>query len=232
MIPNKRDFLAILIAGALVIVVACSDSVIPTQPSAERAVSTLVTLGGPGSSSIRGNRREEADAKPVSFDIKPKGGRVRAGAFELVYSDNAVCDPATSGYGPDVWKTPCQALTKPIRITGKVWVQDGMTFTDFSPDIRFNPASDVYLTVKINDIQHLRPQADWADTYGIWYTTRVGDVRYLINDAADNPELTTVFETDRKGNATGWVTRKIWHFSGYFVRSGRTDEGEGSDSAY
>lgn len=139
----------------------------------------------------------------------------------MEYPRNAVCDPASSGYGPDTWKMRCVTLTKPITMTGKVWVDDGMTFVDVGPDIRFDPSKDVYMSVKIKDIMHQRPRDDWQDRYGIWYTWRVGDERFYINDAANNPELSTVFETTRKGDATGWMTRKIWHFSGYYVRAGK-----------
>ena len=217
-----RRYVPLLIAGAALIVAACSDSVAPMRSSNESDLPSVSSLGGGlGSSAIRGNKRNEDSAKPVVFELFPEGGTVRIGGFKLKYPANAVCDPSTSGYGPSEWKNACQTLTTPITITAKVWVENGRTHADFSPDIRFDPSKNVYMSVKIRDIKGKVPQDDWTEKYGIWYSTRIGDVRYYINDAADNPELTTMFDTVRNGKATGWMTRKIWHFSGYYVRSGR-----------
>lgn len=217
-----RRYVPLLIAGAALIAAACSDSVAPTRSANESDLSTLSALGaGAGSYGIRGNKREESTAKSFSFQIRPQGGTVRVGGFILRYPAHAVCDPSTSGYGPDTWKNSCQTLNQAIAVTAKVWVESGRTHADFSPDIRFDPSKDVVMSVKIRDIKGDVPQADWADKYGIWYSTRIGDERFYINDAEGNPELASVFETSRKGRATGWVSRKIWHFSGYYVRSGR-----------
>ena len=216
-----RRYVPILIAGAALITAACSDSTAPTRST---SVSDLPKLsyfgGGPGSYQSYSSNHDEDNAKTVVFTIDPQGGAVRLNGFELVYPANAVCDPATSGYGPSEWKKSCETLNSAMTITAKVWVVDGRTHADFSPDIRFDPSKDVYVSVKMRDIRGQVPQADWADKYNIWYSTRVGDVRYFVNDAAYNPELATVFGM-RDGKATGWMTRKIWHFSGYYVRSGR-----------
>ena len=220
-----RRYVPLLIAGAALIAAACSDSVAPTRSPNE---STLSALDG-GSYAIRGNRREESGAKTVVFDLRPQGGTVRLGGFILRYPANAVCNPSTSGYGPEFWQTPCETLNESISITAKVWVEGGRTHADFSPDIRFDPSKDVLMSVKNRDIKGDTPLASWQSDYGIWYSARVGDERVFINDAIDNPELATVFETSRRGRATGWATRKIWHFSGYYVRSGRVCDDDGGD---
>jgi len=230
--PQLRRYVALLIAGAALIAAACRESVGPKPSAKSHDAAVAMMVSQPGVTSIRGNRRTEDNAKTFHFDLKPKGGNFHVGGFTLDYPANAVCDPETSSYGPTEWKNDCETITRPLQVTGKVWTEDGSTFVDFDQNLRFAPGKDVYLTVKIGDIKHQVPQDDWKDTYGIWYTVRVGDVRYLINDALDNPELTTVFQTDRKGEATGWVTRKIWHFSGYYVRAGRVcDDAVGDCSA-
>ena len=228
---STRRYVAILVAGTVLLAVACSEPLTapqsaPKQPLAELTAGPL----GAGWTAIRGNRRTEDNAQSFQFELRPQGGRFHVGDFTLDYPARAVCDPATSGYGPDMWKMPCQTLNRSLQVAGKVWVENGSTFVDFDTELRFDPSKDVYLTVKIQDVKRQTPQPEWEDLYGIWYSTRIGDVRYFINDALDNPELTTEFATDRKGLATGWVTRKIWHFSGYFVRSGRVDS-EGEDGA-
>lgn len=220
-----RRYVPLLIAGAALIVAACSDSVAPTRSSPE---STLSAFDG-ASLALRGNKRDETTAKSVTFDIRPQGGIVRLGGFFLRYPANAVCDPSTSGYGPEFWQASCETLNSAITITAKVWMEGGRTHADFSPDIRFDPSKDVEMSVKNRDIKGDRPSASWQSDYGIWYSARVGAERVYINDALDSPELATVFETDRRGRATGWATRKVWHFSGYYVRSGRVCDDSSGD---
>ena len=221
---SVRRYVPLLIAGTALLAAACSDSVAPTR-SPE---STLSALDG-GSLAIRGNKRDENAAKLVVFEIRPQGGTVRLGGFLLRYPANAVCDPSTSGYGPEYWQAPCETLTSSIAITAKVWVENGRTHADFSPDIRFDPSKDVVMSVKNRDIKGDTPTASWQSDYGIWYSARVGGERVYINDALDNPELATAFETNKRGRATGWATRKIWHFSGYYVRSGRVCDDSSGD---
>lgn len=222
-----RRYVPLLIAGAALIAAACSDSVAPTRSSNESTLSALD--GGLGSSAIRGNKRDEDGAKTTVFELRPQGGTVRLGGFILRYPAKAVCDPRTSGYGPDFWQAPCKTLNTPISITAKLWVENGRTHADFSPDIRFDPSKDVVMSVKNRDIKGETPSSDWQSSYGIWYSVRVGTERMYINDAEQNPELATVFETSKRGRATGWATRKVWHFSGYYVRSGRVCDDSSGD---
>jgi len=224
-----RRYIPLLIAGAALIAAACSDS---TAPMRSKKDSDLALTSGPSASStIRGNRRGESSAKTTVFQMFPQGGTVRLGGFLLRYPANAVCDPSTSGYGPEFWTSPCETLNQPISVTATIWVEDGRTHADFSPDIRFDPSKDVVMSVKNRDIRGEVPTADWQSDYGIWYSTRIDGQRVYINDAENNPELATVFETSRRGRATGWATRKIWHFSGYYVRSGRVcDDSSGACS--
>src|SRR5688572_16943931 len=45
----------------------------------------------------------------------------RIGAHEIRFPAGAVCDPATSSYGPGTWDAPCTPLAAPITFTVRTW---------------------------------------------------------------------------------------------------------------
>ena len=69
--------------------------------------------------------------------------------------------------------------------------------------------------------------------YAVGYTRVANGYRYFINEAASDPSLATYFG-ERDGRASGFIRRRLLHFSGYYVRSGRLcdDGGECSDGSY
>jgi hypothetical protein len=226
MTPMRR-FVPLLIAGAAFIAAACSDAVAPTRSTTvrTRALPPVSAFrGGPASYSDAANDSAEATARTVVFTIDPTGGSVRIGGYTLIYPDNAVCDPTTSGYGPDVWKNPCTTLTEPITITAKYWYEDARLHADFSPDIRFDPSKTVIVATIIKELIGVELTDDVTTAFSLWYSTRVGDTRYFIDDGATDPDLATHFGVS-DGKSNGKVNRRIYHFSGYFVREGIWCEG-------
>jgi hypothetical protein len=220
MMTPMRRFVPLLIAGAAFIAAACSDAVAPTRSTTARALPTVSSLGGgPASYANLADDDAEARAKTVTFTLDPQGGKVKIGGYWISYPANAVCDPSVSSYGPDEWKNPCVTLDVPITITAKYWQDDLRQHTDFSPDIRFDPSKTVVLTTKVKKLIGQDVTDDVQRTYSIWYSTRVGDVRYFVDDAASDPDVATSFEQSN-GKANGKVSRRIYHFSGYFVREG------------
>ena len=219
MSPTRR-FAPLLIASVAVIAAACSDAVAPTRSTTARALPTLSSLGGgPASYANLANDDAEANAKTVVFTLKPEGGRAKVGGYWIVYPANAVCDPNQSTYGPTEWKNPCVTLDEAITITAKYWTEDGRLHSDFSPDIRFDPAKTVVMTTLVKDLIGQDLSDDVTSSFSIWYSTRIGDMRYFVDDAALDQDVVTNFgSTDGKSN--GRVSRRIYHFSGYFVREG------------
>jgi hypothetical protein len=59
-----------------------------------------------------------------------------------------------------------------------------------------------------------------ADNQVLYMAVR-GSNLYLIDDAWNDPALATVFGVI-DGVATGNLSRRIYHFSGYYVRTGDT----------
>jgi hypothetical protein len=209
MLPTRR-YLPLLIAGAALIAAACRDAITPRQPSAVAA--NIVKLGGGPQSwaSLWDSTLAYENADTVSFTIDPAGGTSRIGDFRLEYEANSVCDPETSGYGPDTWLQPCTTIDTAITMHGKFWFENGRAYAEFSPNIRFAPDKQVYLWLK-------RPKAlsDSAFVnYNVFFTTVVGDTRYYIDEAYSDSTMQTMILED------GTVRRRIRHFSGYNIFSG------------
>ena len=224
-----RRYVPILVAGAALIAAACSDSVAPARSTNASDLPTLASFGGgPASSRGKANHGPFESAPEITFTISPRGGRAQIAGFTLNYPANAVCDPSVSGYGASDWQKPCETLNEPITITAKFWLEDGRTHADFSPDIRFDPSKDVTLSAIVPSLRGHRLSASDRDKYSIWYSVLVGDERYYIDEASVFPELATVFG-ERRGRATGNLVRKIYHFSGYYVRSGRVCDDSSGD---
>jgi hypothetical protein len=173
--------------------------------------------GGPASYSAGANDSAEANARTVVFTIDSAGGRVRVGGWTLVYPANAVCDPSQTVYGPDEWKNPCVTLDVPITITAKYWMEDGHLFSDFSPDIRFDPSKTVVIGTIVKELIGLDLTSEVTSAFSMWYSTRVGDTRYFIDDAATDPDVATLFGTSEDGKSNGKLKRRIYHFSGYWA---------------
>ena len=214
-----RRYVPLLIAGAALIAAACSDSTAPTRLTADSNLPVAVAAfgGGPASFAKHANDNNEDNGQSIQFKLSPDGGTVNFGSFTLTYPANAVCDPDRSDYGPSEWKKPCATLDESIKMKAKFWTEDGRTHADFSPDIRFDPSKNVVISVYLPQIKgSSRTPAELNSKYSIWYSARQGSTRYFIDDASVDPTLATLFNTE-----TGWASRKIDHFSGYYVRSGR-----------
>ena len=221
-----RRYVPLLIAGSAFIAAACRDAIAPTRSTTAKDLPTLTALkGGFSTFAEIANDSAENNAQIITFKLKANGGRAHVGKFTIEYPANAVCDPATSGYGPDTWDTPCTTLNEDFTVTAKVWVYEGRSHADFSPDIRFDPSKDVYVSSVVPGIMGQSDTAATRGQFSIWYTRRDGDTRYYINDAATDSRLETGFDFSQ-----GKVRRKVQHFSGYFVQWGTIWCEDGSDT--
>lgn len=224
-----RRFVPLLIAGTALIAAACRDTVAPGD-SAATSRPVAVIPSGAHVSSARVNRQAEDAAGVIHFTLDPRGGAVRIGAFTLRYPRNAVCDPNRSGYGPDEWKKPCPALRRPIDMQAKFWTDEaGVAYADFSPDIRFDPSKTVLLSTSVPEIRGMTLTDVIRASYVISYTVSNGQERFFVDDGSTDPALATHFGTQRDGTASGFAWRRIYHFSGYYVRSGKACDSSDSE---
>jgi hypothetical protein len=208
-----RRYVPLLIAGSALSAAACRDSVAPTRSEAPTTIASLG--GGPNSIAALVGRSEDANSQDVRFTIRADGNTVKVGEFTLVFDANAVCNPETSGYGPAYWQQPCTPLGKDFVINARVFTAAGQSFVEFHPDIRFNPAVDVEISTVRRDIVGEPLSLQLIMKYGIWYTTKVGDTRFYVDEAFYDPTVATHFDT-----TTGKVWRSMRHFSGVVIRTG------------
>jgi hypothetical protein len=197
-----RRYVPILIAGAAFIAAACRESIAPT-----RSVG-LTTIGAPVAYSYAAP--VDIKSKSVTFELDPAGGRVKVGDFTLDYPANAVCDPATSGYGEDTWELPCETLNGPITITATYWWVNKTSFVDFQPDIRFSPEKEVFISTKRG-----AKKAEDLDAFTMYYFKSVGSTWYFYNDGSVDQTVATQRDFDTKR-----VWRRVKHFSGISLSSG------------
>jgi hypothetical protein len=202
-------------AGAAVVLglAACGDS--PTAPvaAAQRAPQGLnfALLGQ--ASTVQG------DTTTTRFTVDPTSSTTfQVGSAHAIYFPaHAICDPSVSSYGPGEWDQPCTALDQPLVITAKSWVDaQGLPQVDFSPSLRFTPglADGVQLALAVDAARLNSPQ---SDLHILWCASPTAT---CINEELSDPSLGTWVSPF----ATA-VYRRIKHFSGYNVSSGRLDLG-------
>jgi hypothetical protein len=133
---------------------------------------------------------------------------------KLFVPAGSVCDPATSGYGPSFWDAPCSATRAPITFQVKSWRDAaGHPRMVVLPDVRFVPGSTVTL--------RFRDDAAAGQQRGaiVWCPTGAAS---CVDEAASDPTLTTRYNPN-----SGWVYRRLKHFSGYNVVVDRDGSGGG-----
>ncbi|MEX2154993.1 MAG: hypothetical protein WD825_16740 [Gemmatimonadaceae bacterium] len=203
-----RRYVPVLIGGMALIAAGCRDMVAPASgPTA------LVRLGDRSYSALVSDN-EGADAVEVLFDIPAAGGSVRVGEFTVTFDANSVCDPSTSGYGPELWLSDCQTLDTDFPIRARFFTADGKSHVEFLPDIRFHPERNVTVTVVRPEVIAV-DSTQALDAFEVWYTVRIEDTRYFIDEAWYDPSLVTQVNTE-----TGQVRRRVRHFSGIVIHVG------------
>ena len=197
----------ILPVFAALVVVGCSD-----QPSAPEA-----TASSEESPFLKVYPTYAADGKSADIIVEPSGGYFTLGKHVIAFPANSICDPALSTYGVSEWDAPCAPITTPIHIHAELREQDGRTWIDFSPELRFVPSDNeaewVYLFMRTNAAEGKyltsknAPAILWSPAIGV----------PGVDESLDDPTLKTKW--DRR---LGGVYRRIKHFSGYNVYSGRS----------
>ncbi|MGZ8455944.1 MAG: hypothetical protein ACXWZ4_05040 [Gemmatirosa sp.] len=164
------------------------------------------------------------DTSRVTFSYGPNTSvTVRVGAHKIALPTNAVCDPATSGYGPTTWDKPCAALSKTMTFQVKAWTDAaGHPRVRFSPDVRFVPTKTVTL--------YLYDRAAVADPAFRFMWCPTG-ATYCVDESRTDASL-----RPKRDAAGGFLFGRIKHFSGYNVVVDRDGDGipddEGGDTGF
>ena len=173
--------------------VACRDMGVGPQTSPTPPTTPALLLGAGGTST-------------TTFTVDPKvaGTYAIAGGHKITFPPDAICDPATSGYGPALWDAPCTPTAAKVTITAASWTDLlGRPQVDFSPRLRFNPATTVTLYLYDRRATALSKILFCAD--GL---TGAGCLDESLTD------LSLVTHLDLSAHL---VSRRIKHFSGYNV---------------
>lgn len=210
-----RRYVPLLIAGIALIVSGCRDTVAPPRSA---PLATLVPVKDMSFSHLV-TTTEGANASEIKFSFTRSAGRTQLGDFTLTWEENSVCERDNSGYGWDFFWKPCEAENEDVEMTARVWTADGRTYVDFYPDIRFSPDRNVTLSAIRPELVGRSLTLSLMLKYSIYYTYRLGDTRYFIDEAWFDPEQRTRFNT-----LTGEVSREIRHFSGFVIRTGVEDQ--------
>lgn len=160
------------------------------------------------------------DRRSADIIVEPSGGVFTLGAHAVYFPASSICDPELSRYGVTEWDKPCTPITAPIAIHAELREQDGRSWVEFSPDIRFvpsdNPEQWVYLFMRTtaSDGRKLTRK----DAPPIYWSPAIGVVG--IDESLEDPTMKTKWD-----KRLGGVYRRIKHFSIYNVFCGRTEEG-------
>jgi hypothetical protein len=179
---------ALLSVVALGLATACSDSVsAPINEVSVKAPAGFTKVIGVS-----------------TFTYSPRNGVTkRIGEHVLVIPSGAVCDPATSGYGPSFWDQPCTTVKHPLVFTVTTYEDDnGRPFVHFQPSVRFSPDKEVNLYLKDGARQTAAElEINWCNDAGQCFNESLSDASV---------------KTRRVGHSS-ILARRVKHFSGYVV---------------
>jgi len=205
------------VAAALVAVAGCSDSSLSPNGGSSRSLA-------PGHAPVLDASVSFSGFKTTTITLTSAGGTysIGNGLFTVKIPSNAVCDPAVSSYGDGTWDSPCTTLASGQSLTVTItygFTSNNVPVFDISPGIRFNPNSVVTLgtnayaaSITANSSYYSAyPQA--LHYFGMYYTPDLGTTGYT-DAGKDNSLITHV------NLSTGYVWRRVKHFSGYNIQTG------------
>lgn len=196
---------------ALAALAACGDVVAPVGTPEGPAFASVSRFGRVNADVIVDLMA--ADSLSADITVTPTGGWFRLGNHGIFFPDHAICDPATSSYGVAHWDEPCDVLDEPIQIHAEVRTQDGRSWVDFTPALRFAPSADSTQWVQIYLYSDGALDPDNLPEMTILWSSGIGDPG--VDESVDDATQRTFVDVDQ-----GIAFRRIKHFSGYSVSSG------------
>jgi hypothetical protein len=198
-----RPHPALVAALALAVVLsACGDTSVEPRSGQTRGPS-LPTVATPVQ--LTEGTLESSSETRFTFVVSPSGTQYSDGVNSIVFPANAIC-ASGSGYGPTYWNAPCSPIGKNVQFTVTLSQVNGRRTATFTPDVRFVPGREVVLTMDAAALKgsSTTPTIFWSP-----------DGSTLVDEGATDASLATVLDS-----ATGTLTRRLKHFSGYTVDLG------------
>jgi hypothetical protein len=160
------------------------------------------------------------------FVVTSAGGSFSLGGlYSLNFPANSVCDPARSTYGPTEWDNDCTTIGdgQSVKIRATFSLTAAGLSVDFSPALRFSPATQVTISTNIfapvikanRDFFAKNPSA--LNPLAILYAPVLGAAG--ASDYSRDGSVVTHVEL-----STGTIWRRVKHFSGYSMTSGESCE--------
>lgn len=150
----------------------------------------------------------------------------RLGAHLVTFPAYAICEPGHSSYGPEFWDLPCTPSRRPVQLTVRAWMDKSNTLQlRFTPDIRFVPSSDpsAWVMLYMKEKAVAEPALFGAPLNIVWVPNRSATP---VDESLTDPTLRT-----QTSPVSGYVYRRIKHFSGYTVAAGRSATYTGAPAA-
>lgn len=138
-----------------------------------------------------------------------------------MFPAHSLCDVNTSSYGNGQWDKPCALATYPVTVNTKAWLDTkGLAHVDFDRHVRFVPTANPAGWVVLSLYDYGAASLAWLN---IEYCKDIQDAAKdnCRDESKDDLTLATV-----KNPVTGQYTRRLKHFSGYSLTSGRGGEEE------
>lgn len=205
---RRNYWIVVANAVALAAVVGCSENVAAPSATPAGAPTRMIQApdGHPSLSLVGGSTNASSD-----FTVGPAGGVFYVGSHAVVFPAHSICDPNRSSYGPGTWNSPCEILQGSIQIHAEVKTQNGRSWVDFSPELRFAPSPHPsrWVWMYMRTPTAIGATGDLS-RFNILFAQSIGG--QTVNDAALDPTLRTYVDTQ-----TGISFRRIQHFSGYVV---------------
>jgi hypothetical protein len=183
-------------AFTVVATAACgNDALSPRSDAPSRSANARITT-----------RNRTATSADITVDSH--GGAFILGQHSIRFPRKSIC-ALDSSYGPTEWDKPCTPASEPITFHVEIVIQDGRQWLDFTPAVRFVPTNDpnryvwlgmqttAFSTLSDDDLQIL-----WSPAVGV-----AG-----VDESLSDPTLRTIVN-----QRSGWMVRRIKHFSGYNV---------------
>lgn len=144
----------------------------------------------------------------VDFTVGVDGGEFRVGSnAAVVIPAHGICN-LKSSYGPGHWDDKCKPLAAKLNVHAEVRNEQGRTWVDFTPALRFvpsdNPKEWAYIIMSSSGAKG----ATDLSRFNIFYSTSFGGLS--IDESAEDASLRTYVD-----KSSGLLMRRIKHWSGY-----------------
>lgn len=207
MFRSTRSLMRLTSIAAVALLAACSAA---DQVAAPKVNRVAMPAGAPSMDVIV--NAVAPDSLSADFTVTPTGGMFVLGAHAVYFPDHAICDPATSGYGPDLWDAPCTPLDQPISFHAEVRKDStGRSWVDFTPAVRFVPTTDPNKTVWMMMKAGTDITADNYKNFGMQWLPS-GLPNQTVDESLTDSTLRSFVDLQKD-----IVFRRVKHFSGYMV---------------